>query len=148
MIQNQRGFTVIELIIVIVILGLVAVISIPKFIDLRQTAQASANLGYIAGIRTQLSINFTAERLSKAVCVTATTLVANTRPPADTTAALENCVIGTRPASLTRTSNTRWTGLAPLLAGGNPTTVTWTIRGATYGGGMVYIRCSSIINQC
>ena len=148
MIQNQRGFTVIELAIVILILGVIGTISIPKFIDLRENAQASANLGYIAGIRSQMSINFTAERLGKAVCVTATTLVANTRPPVDTTAALENCVTGTRPASLTRTSNTRWTGLAPLLAGGNPTTVTWTIRGAPSVGGMVYIRCSSILNQC
>jgi MSHA pilin protein MshA len=39
--QQQRGFTLIELIIVIVILGILAVTAAPKFIDIQSDARAS-----------------------------------------------------------------------------------------------------------
>jgi prepilin-type N-terminal cleavage/methylation domain-containing protein len=37
-IRDQRGFTLIEIIMVIVLLGIIAAIAIPKYIDLREEA--------------------------------------------------------------------------------------------------------------
>ena len=39
--QNQSGFTLIELIMVIVIIGLVAGVAVPKFVDLSDSAEAA-----------------------------------------------------------------------------------------------------------
>ena len=45
-IRDQRGFTLIEIIMVIVLLGIIAAIAIPKYIDLR-TEAANATAGGI-----------------------------------------------------------------------------------------------------
>ena len=39
--QNQSGFTLIELIMVIVIIGLVAGVAVPKFVDVSDSAEAT-----------------------------------------------------------------------------------------------------------
>lgn len=48
--MKQRGFTLIELIIVIVILGILAVTAAPKFIDIQSDAKAATLDGVIAAI--------------------------------------------------------------------------------------------------
>ena len=49
--QQQRGFTLIELIIVIVILGILAVTAAPKFIDIQSDAKASTLQGVKAALQ-------------------------------------------------------------------------------------------------
>jgi MSHA pilin protein MshA len=49
--QHQRGFTLIELIIVIVILGILAVTAAPKFIDIQGDAQSATLKGVKAALQ-------------------------------------------------------------------------------------------------
>lgn len=49
--SNQKGFTLIELIIVIVILGILAVTAAPRFIDIQSDAKASTLSGVKAALQ-------------------------------------------------------------------------------------------------
>ncbi len=58
--SNQGGFTLIELIMVIVILGLLSVVAIPKYVDLRTKAAVAAANEVYAAAQSATAINFAA----------------------------------------------------------------------------------------
>ena len=51
MFMNRKGFTLIELIMVIVLLGLLAIVAIPKYYDLQNDAKIAAEKGVVGGVR-------------------------------------------------------------------------------------------------
>jgi MSHA pilin protein MshA len=54
--MNKKGFTLIELILVIAILGILAVSAIPNFIDLSTSANESARDGVVGAVRSAIAL--------------------------------------------------------------------------------------------
>lgn len=56
--KMQRGFTLIELVMVIVILGVLAAVAIPKFVDLKTDAYLASAKGYAGALSSANAINY------------------------------------------------------------------------------------------
>lgn len=69
---KRNGFTLIELVIIIVIIGILAAIAIPKYLDLQTEAKAAAEKGTVGGVRAGIEIYFAKNKAFPATLDSAT----------------------------------------------------------------------------
>ena len=55
---NQKGFTLIEIIAVLVILGILAAVAIPKFLDLQDDSRRAGARGFVAAAQSAISMGY------------------------------------------------------------------------------------------
>jgi MSHA pilin protein MshA len=64
--NKQRGFTLIELVVVIIILGVLAAVAVPRFTDLSGDARNAAAKGVAGAIASGTSMNYAARQAGNA----------------------------------------------------------------------------------
>ncbi len=62
--HNQKGFTLIELVIIIVVLGILAAVAIPKYQDITGEAKEAACRGALGGLRSGITIFYANEAVT------------------------------------------------------------------------------------
>lgn len=123
--KKQQGFTLIELMIVVAIIGILAAIAIPAYQDYTRRAQVSEGLSLAAGVKTAVAETFQESGVWPAANVDAGLGAPNT--------IAGNYVTGVAVAGqvVTITYGAPVNGTLLLTAADNGGSITWTCAGGT-----------------
>ena len=115
----QCGFTLIELVVVIVILGVLSAVALPKFVNLSGEASTAAAAGVVASLSSASAINYAAKKAGNASAVTVANcaatsglLVGNQLPSGYTVVTTTACTAPDGGTAVCTVSNTQTTKTA------------------------------------
>ena len=74
----KKGFTLIELIMIIVILGILSAVAVPKYFDLQASAKVAAEKGVVGGVRAGIYTYFAQNKTYPATLDSATNAACST----------------------------------------------------------------------
>lgn len=132
--KKSAGFTLIEIVIVMVILGILAVVAVPKFVDLTTSAKQSATQAALGAIRSVLAVEYANNAASGTAAFPSALTTANfansTLPTNKLTGNTGIGTVASAPAgTATDGSNGFWymsdTGVSGAYSDGTVDTSTW-----------------------